>query len=159
MTLDEIKRELRTFSYNDLEELNKLIQGLLLNKPNKDIPVELQLAYAAFIQPLQYKSAVPPVLSILKKDTIIEVRNALTFLLDWLKDALREPVRRTEIQPWFALFGELLVNFLEERKIPLSMIALIRQAKTVPSLVEMEFPGYVRAGMLKMVIMAMRRHD
>ena len=159
MTLDEIKRELRSFSYTDLEELNKLLQSLLVNKPNKDISVELQLAYAAFIQPLQYKSAVPPVLSILKKDTIIEVRNALTFLLDWLKDALREPVRRTEIQPWFALFGELLVTFLEERKVPLSMLALIRQAKTVPSLVDQAFPGYIQAGVLKTVIMAMRRHD
>lgn len=157
MTHDEIKRSLRGLSYEELQEVVTLANTLLAAKPSKDVPIQLQLAYRSFVQPLQVKVGTVPPLTVLKRDALTEVRNALTFLLDWLEKQLQQPVSRTEIQPWFFLFGDLLVQFLEERQVPLSLQALARQHKTVPALLDIAFPGYIRAGLLRWVIVAMKR--
>lgn len=157
MTHDEIKRSLRGLSYEELQEVVTLASTLLAAKPSKDIPITIQLAYRAFVQPLQVKVVTVPPLTVLKRDALTEVRNALTFLLEWLEKVLGNPVPRMDVQPWFFLFGDLLVSFLEERNVPLSLQALARQHKTVPALIDEAFPGYIRSGLLRWVIMAMKR--
>jgi len=157
MPYDEIKRNLRGLSYEELSELVVLANTLLAAKPLREVPIELDLAYRAFVSSLQDKMGLVPSMMVLKKQTLVEVRNALTFLLDWLKNACGGSISKTEIQPFFYLFGELLVEFLEERKVPLSLLAMIRQVKTVPSLVDKAFPSYIRAGVLRQVVLAMKR--
>jgi len=158
MNSDEIKRSLRGLSYEDLQSIITLAQTLLAEKPFKEFPLELDLAYRALMGPLALKLGKTAPLGVLKKDTITEVRIALTYLMAWLKDAVG-PVKRTEIPSWFSLFGELLVGFLEERQVPLSMITVIRQAKTLPSLIDDQFPGYLKAGLLKMVVQGLRNQN
>jgi hypothetical protein len=129
----------------------------MAGKSSRELPVEIQLAYAALVSPLQHRLGTVPALGTLKKEFGAEVKNAINTTLCWLEKVTRKPVARTEISPYFGLFGELLVQFLEERKVPLSLMALIRQHGSIPGLVDTAFPGYIQSGSLSWVIAALRQ--
>lgn len=159
MDCNEILLSLRSLSFSELQSVVSVATSLLANKPPKDIPIEYLFAYQGFVYHLQLKTEVVPALGLLKRELQKEVMSALNFLLTWLKDELKLVVRRTDILPWFTLFGEILVDFLEERKVPLSLIALVRQSRSVPGLIEQSFPGYIKAGALELIIMSMRKKN
>lgn len=154
---NDILRQLRGCSYEELQEIVTVANSLLAGKASRELPVEIQLAYSAMVQPLHHRLGTVPPLGTLKKEFGAEVRNAINTLLKWLETVTRKPVARTEIAPYFGLFGDLLVRFLDERQVPLSLMALIRQHGSIPGLVDTAFPGYIQSGTLSWVIAALRR--
>lgn len=157
MDLEEIKRGLRGLDTVELQEVVRLAAWLMASKPPADGSRSQQLAYQALLGPLQRKVAAPGRLSYLKGESLVEATTALEFLMGWLKGAFQVPLRETDYPPWFNLFGELLVEFLESRNVPLSARALLRQASSVPALVAQAFPGYIEAGLLGWVMEPLRR--
>lgn len=155
MSLDSIKTELRLLSSEELLELLRLTSAILETKRSKQFPVELEFAYRGLSYPLSLHVKIPPNLGVLKADMQKEVVSAIDFLFDWLKSILNGPVTRTQIQPIFGLFGQLLVEFLQLRQVPLSLVSFVRQTRTIPGLVDQAFPGYISNGLFPLVVDAL----
>jgi len=98
---------------------------------------------------------VPPHLGALQPETQRDIIRALDYLLDWCR-GFSSVLQRNDISLLFNLFGQLLIQFLQLRQIPISLGSFIRQAKSVPGLVDQAFPGYIPSGLFIEVIVALR---
>ena len=74
------------------------------------------------------------------------------FLFDWLKSILNSPVTGTQIQPIFGLFGQLLLEILQLRQVPLSLVSFVQQTRTIPVWWIKAFPSYISNGLFPLVV-------
>lgn len=155
MDLETIKRYVGLLSPEELLELHRLTVALMERKSLKRFPVDLELAYKSFVYCLSLHVKVPPHLGALQSEAQRDVIRALDYLLEWCR-SISQPLQRNDISLLFNLFGQLLIQFLQLRQIPISLGSFIRQAKSVPGLVDQAFPGYVPAGLFMELVIALR---
>lgn len=154
MTVDAqfeaMKRQVRFCTYEQLQELSILVKAAMSTKEISKGNVDYELAYRGLIIPIGRLTRVTVNLFYLSSDFKNEVVSAIEFLLEWLKNSV--PVQRTEIQTWFEIFSQLLIEFLQDRQIPISLQSVVRQHRSVPGLVEYYFPGYLENNLLGLLL-------
>lgn len=155
MDFENIKYHVGLLSPEQLLELHRLTLALMDRQLLKRFPVDLELAYKSFIYCLSLHVKVPPHLGALQPETQRDIIRALDYLLDWCR-GFSPVLQRNDISLLFNLFGQLLIQFLQLRQIPISLGSFIRQAKSVPGLVDQAFPGYIPSGLFIEVIVALR---
>ena len=155
MDFEDIKRELRFCTPEQLAELQSLVNTLIAAKKEVAIPLQLDLAYRGWIYPLSLHVDVPPSLHSVHGPLRKEIVSGLGTLLQWLESVIQKKLDRLQIQPVFGLCGQLLLQFLQKRQVPLSLNSYTRQLSTVPGLVDQEFPGYIESGLFPLVLDAL----
>lgn len=158
MDVESVKQWLLTADVDSLLDVELVVQHQLQCRVLSQYPVTYTLAFNGWVGPLLKELQLTSGMMLLKGNLGGECKTALKWLLQWSQTACGG-LTRLQIQPWFYLLGELLVQFLQERKVPLSPTAFVRQYKSIPGLVEVHFPGYLAAGLLGKIVSGRRQED
>ena len=72
-------------------------------------------------------------------------------VIDWINAATPD-LTKTERMAFANVAARSLRRFLTDRKIPVSLRAMLGNVANIPQALEQEFPGYVRAGLIQKLV-------
>ncbi len=169
MNFAELKSFLLEAEYTDKEfrEVKAIAEIRLGNFSSREAALKevgnigeeyVLLFYSQLRNYLQAECAIAtPPLSIIRKSKPTVYRAAVlatNFLYgvsqDWNKDRV---VQRTFVVAVFYLYAKLVVQYLREVRVPVSVKTILQHTDKFVGLVDQSYPGYVQAGLLKMVIL------
>ncbi len=157
-TIEEIEHAILSLSPLNLDRLKAKINGLiLLSSPSQgeDQGDDGLLFYDALshaISEANGKKHLP--YPVFKKNRYFPMyKKKLPDVLKFLGENL-PTLKRIERMYLFGIVSNVLVTNLQDIKIPVSIGAACRHLDRVPELMDNAFPGYIQAGLLRMLVQA-----
>lgn len=159
-SVNEVKRLLPQLNANELKEVVTLATQLRSSKGLGVMRAESELFYHTLSEELSYRlNTLPPPLSVLKKQsppTYKKFDEVLTWFNDWLDDVMQGSITRLQRRTMYAVCTELVADEVEASQVPLSLKSLLNFYPELPGILDKNFPGYIRNGMIGMLLEASR---
>ena len=175
MNFAELKAFLMQADYTDKEfrEVSAIAEIRLGNFSSREAALKevgnvgeeyVTLFYSQLRNYLESECAIAtPPLSILRKSKPGVYRAAVlatNFLYgvseDWNKDRI---VQRNFVVGVFYLYAKLVVQYLRDVRVPVSVKTILQHTDKFIGLVDNSYPGYVMGGMIKMVILGPSKRE
>jgi hypothetical protein len=158
MTLDELLTALPSLSFEELEQVQKTTESLLSlsKKPSQEENSDWLLA--GILEVIQAKglSYTVPEFFKIKKDTahggfLPKSRKIRTFLETELKNSSNKIPKRVDLYTFGHRCAGMLYDYLEPSH-EMSLDSMLRNVEKLPLAIEASFPGYLAAGLLRMLL-------
>ena len=97
----------------------------------------------------------PPALGILRSrssNTYRELADANVRFRSWLWSALGERPNKAERMSFLYFALDLLGEYMTRSDVAMSLPVIARNLDKTPGLIEAQFPGYIRAGLLRLIV-------
>ncbi len=159
-SLQMIVQTLPKLQRGELRMVLSLIRQLLPEEEATDTPGNSTGEMEEFWSVLQkwFKARhmdVPVVASIVKARNprlYGELLQANVQFRKWLWNALDERPRKDARMSFLFLCLDLLGDSMQHANVPMSLTVIARNLVKAPALIDAQFPGYIRAGLLKIII-------
>tara|TARA_R100001460_G_scaffold27881_4_gene55902 strand:+ start:2691 stop:3161 length:471 start_codon:yes stop_codon:yes gene_type:complete len=129
----------------------KLLGAAESKSPGVDAPEELM--WAGYVRELERRHMSVPMLGIIRKARGWSRFKDSTKALDEWISAYFSPEDQTERRRAFRIAADCVVRMIDEWDTPLIPSTLLRHAESASQAIEMQFPGYASAGLLRRYVL------
>lgn len=153
--VQQIKLLLPGLSSKDLKQVEMLAQQYRMLGGFKNPKTEDNLFYTAVARTISTKLKIGyPIYDVFIKqqpDNFKKLREVVLELDEWIEIHFPK-VQRAKKYKLYVLFTEIVVEYIEEGPVPLSLPSTLNTFSKLPSLVDKKFPGYLQSNLFYMLL-------
>lgn len=149
----DLKRRVEALDTEALKELSAFVSMVLRQRTSSSVQSAEPLAYTVMADQLRYRGhASVPFQSFARSKVYPRFKAAVKELDQYVDHYFRPSSRADRLKVYHILFNLLLQWMVEQCGIPASYNSIVNAMTRIPSLVDVQFPGYREAGCLEVLM-------